>query len=72
MKYKTTEEAIELANGTEFGGSFKGTMPQAIDFLKNKDQWIGKTVTVNYFGFTGLGTPNYAQLDINNCLKNDR
>lgn len=55
-----------------FGGSFKGTMEQAEEFLKNKNKWIGQVVTVHYFGFTGLGTPNYAQLDIDNCLKEDR
>ena len=69
---KAKRITFRMANGSEFGGSFKGNMEQAREFLKNKDQWIGKTVTVNYFGFTGLGTPNYAQLDINNCLKNDR
>jgi len=60
------------ASGNVFKGSFKGTMEQARKFLHEKNQWIGRTVTVNYFGFTGLGTPNYAQLDINNCLKGDR
>ncbi len=58
-------------DGKIFKGSFKGTMEQAEKFLKEKNKWIGQKVTVHYFGFTGLGTPNFAQLDINNCLRID-
>lgn len=57
------------ANGKHFDASFKGSMPQAIDCLQNKNRYIGKQVTVYFFGYTGLGTPNYAQFDINNCFK---
>jgi len=53
----------------QFDATFKGTMQQATDFLKNKHAWIGKTVTFLYNGVTGLGIPNYARVDINNCLK---
>jgi DNA ligase 1 len=69
---KAKRITFRMRNGETFGGSFKGTMEQAERCLKEKNKWIGQTVTVNYFGFTGLGTPNYAQLDINNCIKNDR
>jgi DNA ligase-1 len=55
-----------------FDASFKGTYEQAVQFLKDKDQWIGKTVTFLYNGLTGLGTPNFARIDINNCVKGDR
>jgi len=59
-------------NNQEFDATFKGTYEQAVQFLKDQDKWIGKTVTFLYNGFTGLGTPNYARVDINNCVKGDR
>jgi DNA ligase-1 len=55
-----------------FDCTFKGDYETAVEFLKNKDTWIGKTITFYFFGFTGLGIPNYAQFDINNCDKGDR
>lgn len=63
---------FKMPNGKLFGGAFKGNMEQAEKFLREKQKWIGQTVTVFYNGFTGLGTPNYAQLDFDNCIKNDR
>lgn len=59
-------------NDKIFDASFKGTYEQAVQFLKDKDKWIGKTVTFLYNGLTGLGTPNFARIDINNCVKGDR
>lgn len=61
-----------LWNNQEFDATFKGPYEQAVQFLKDKDKWIGKTVTFLYNGLTGLGTPNYARVDINNCVKGDR
>lgn len=58
--------------GKKFDASFKGSYEQSVDFLKNKEIWIGKTVTFLYNGLTGKGTPNFARVDINNCLKEDR
>lgn len=55
-----------------FDATFKGSHEQATAFLLNRDEWIGKTVTFLYNGLTGLGTPNYARVDINNCVKGDR
>ena len=55
-----------------FDATFKGTYEQATLFLKEKNKWIGKKVTFLYNGLTGLGTPNYARVDINNCIKGDR
>lgn len=52
-----------------FSATFKGTIEQGKDFLNNKDKWIGKQVTFLYNGLTGLGVPNYARVDINNCIK---
>lgn len=59
-------------NGKIFDATFKGTYEQGVDFWKNKNKWIGRTVTFLYNGLTGKGTPNFARVDINNCLKGDR
>jgi DNA ligase-1 len=59
-------------NGKVFDATFKGTYEQGVEFLKNKKDWIGKKVTFLYNGLTGKGTPNFARVDINNCLKGDR
>lgn len=58
--------------GKIFDATFKGTYEQSVDFLKNKNDWIGKNVTFLYNGLTGKGTPNFARVDINNCIKADR
>lgn len=59
-------------NGKVFDATFKGSYEQGVDFWKNRSSWIGKTVTFLYNGLTGKGTPNFARVDINNCLKGDR
>jgi DNA ligase-1 len=59
-------------NGKKFDATFKGTLDQSINFLQNKKNWIGKKVTFLYNGLTGKGTPNFARVDINNCIKVDR
>ena len=58
--------------GKKFDATFKGTYEQAVDRLKHKKDWIGKTVTFLYTGLTGLGVPNYARIDPDNCFKGDR
>ena len=55
--------------GKVFDITFKGNMEDAIQMLCDSDKWIGKEVTFEYYGLTGLGTPNYGQLDYRNCLK---
>jgi DNA ligase-1 len=68
-----TGKVIKLRwNGKEFDATFKGTREEAVQFLKDKKKWVGKTVTFLYNGLTGLGTPNYARVDIRNCIKGDR
>ncbi len=52
-----------------FNATFKGTYEQGVEFLAKKNEWIGKEVTFLYNGLTGLGVPNYARVDINNCIK---
>ncbi len=56
-------------NDREFDITFKGSQEEGREFLKNKSEWVGKTVTFNYFGLTGLGIPQYGQLPFANCLK---
>lgn len=58
--------------GKVFDAVFKGKYEQRVEILKNKKDWIGKTVTFLYMGLTGLGVPNYARVDPNNCFKVDR
>jgi len=71
--WKKTGKIITLMwQEKTFDATFKGTFDQGVQFLKDKNKWIGKTVTFLYNGLTGLGTPNYARVDINNCIKGDR
>lgn len=55
--------------GKVFDASFKGSMKQAEDFLKNREKYLDCEVTFLYDGLTGKGTPNFARIDINNCFK---
>ena len=55
-----------------FDSTFKGTMEEAKKFLEEKNQWIGKKVTIFFNGLTGLGVPQYAQFDPKNSFKGDR
>lgn len=68
-----TGKVIKLRwKGKEFDATFKGTREEAVQFLRDKKKWVGTTVTFLYNGLTGLGTPNYARVDIKNCAKGDR
>lgn len=58
--------------GKVFDAVFKGSYEKRADILKDKKSWIGKEVTFLYMGLTGLGTPNFARVDPDNCFKNDR
>lgn len=60
---------LRMKNGKEFDATFKGTQSEAKEFILNYTHLIGKEVTVYYNGFTGLGTPNYGQFDVNNYIK---
>lgn len=55
-----------------FDATFKGSYEEGVNFLKHKKEWIGQTIEFLYNGLTGKGTPNFARVDINNCLKLDR
>jgi ATP-dependent DNA ligase len=61
--------ATLLWKGQKFDAMFKGTYEKRAVILKNKKDWIDKEVTFLYNGLTGLGTPNFARIDISNCFK---
>jgi ATP-dependent DNA ligase len=52
-----------------FNATFKGTQEEARKFLTEYQNLIGSEVTIYFNGYTGLGTPNYAQFDYNNFKK---
>lgn len=64
--------SVRMDNGKEFNATFKGSFETAVKILKEKDKWIGQKVTMTYNGWTGKGTPNYGQIDPNNCMVGDR
>lgn len=64
--------SLRDSNGKEFDATFKGTMEDAAYFLTVKQQWIGKEVTIQFNGYTGLNTPQFAQFDYKNSVKGDR
>lgn len=63
---------VRMSNGKEFKATFKGSRETLTKVLKERDTWIGQKVTMTYNGWTGLGTPNYGQIDPNNCMVGDR
>lgn len=54
-------------NEKTFDATFKGSQDELARLLNEKDSHIGKEVKFHYFGLTGLGTPNFAQIDLKNC-----
>lgn len=64
--------SLRDSNSKEFDATFKGTMEDAEYFLAVKDQWIGKQVTIQFNGYTGLNTPQFAQFNYKNSIKGDR
>ena len=55
--------------GKTFEATFMGSIETRQLILKEADKWIGQTVTFLYNGLTGLGTPNYARIDPDNCFQ---
>jgi DNA ligase 1 len=64
--------SVKMKDGKVFDAVFKGSMLDAEQCLKEKNNWIGKLVTIHYNGITGLGCPQYAQFDYQNCLTVDK
>lgn len=69
---KTAKTATLKWKGMTFDATFLKSYELGVERLKNKKDWIGKTATFLYTGLTGLGTPQYARIDPENCFKNDR
>jgi DNA ligase-1 len=59
--------ATLLWNGKKFDATFKGSYAELKVVLNNPQDWIDHNLTFLYNGLTGLGTPNYARIDIHNC-----
>jgi len=49
-----------------FNATFKGTYEEGVQFLKDRNKWLGKEITFLYNGLTGLKIPNFARMDIDN------
>ena len=62
---------LKMKDGKVFDGVFKGTMLDAEVCLKEKNKWINQIVTIQFNGYTGLGCPQYAQFNYQNCLRVD-
>lgn len=56
-------------NGKIFDATLKCNREIAYQVLQNKSNWINKVVTFQYNGLTGLSIPNFARVDVSNCLK---
>ena len=57
--------------GKTFDAVFTGPFDARATILKEKKKWIGKEVTFTFMGLTGLGTPNSARINPENCLRGD-
>jgi DNA ligase-1 len=68
----TAKTATIEWKGKIFDATFKGTFEQGAERLKHPEKWVGKVVTFLYNDLTGLGVPNFARIDPDNCWKNDR
>ena len=69
----TAKTATILWKGKTFDATFKGTWEQGAERLKNKADWEGKSgVTFLFNGLTGLGIPNYARIDPDNCFQGEK
>jgi ATP-dependent DNA ligase len=62
-----------LWKGKKFKATWMGDEIQGRNILKNKKDWIGRTITFKYTHLTGKnGLPEYARIDPDNCFKGDR
>jgi len=52
-----------------FDATFKGSLAECKEILENPTKWLDKEVTFLYNSLTGLGVPNFARIDVNNCFK---
>lgn len=64
--------ALVRWKGMEFNATIIGPQPLGRKILKEKVKWENRVAEFLYNGLTGLGTPNYARIDPENCFKGDR
>jgi DNA ligase 1 len=70
---ETAKTATIKWKGKIFDATFKGSWEQGAKRLKNKHEWEGKSgVTFLYNGLTGLGVPNFARIDPDNCFGGEK
>lgn len=65
----TAKTATLEWKGITFDATFKGSWEKGAERLKNPKPWIGRKIEFHYFGLTGKGVPNFAQIDPSNCFK---
>jgi DNA ligase-1 len=53
----------------QFDATFKGTNEEAIECWDNRQDFVGRKITIYYNGVTGYGKPNYGRFDYNNWCK---
>jgi DNA ligase-1 len=71
-RHGTAQNAVVRWKGKEFEAVFMGSHEDRARVLAQQQKMIGRKVTFLFMGLTGLGVPNYARIDPNNCLKGDR
>ena len=59
---KAKRAVLKLPDGRLFGAGITGTMAFTADILKNKEKYIGKKTTVNFFQYTPDGVPLFPRV----------
>ena len=59
---KAKSALLKLPDGRTFNAGITGTMEFTADLLKNKDKYIGKKTTVNFFQYTPYGMPLFPRV----------
>lgn len=64
---KAKSALLKLSDGRQFNAGITGTMEFTAELLKNKEKYIGKKTTVNFFQYTPDGVPLFPR-----CKEFDR
>jgi DNA ligase-1 len=64
---KAKSALLEMKDGRQFSAGITGTMEYCAELLKNKEKYIGKMTTVNFFQYTPDGIPLFGR-----CKEFDR
>jgi ATP-dependent DNA ligase len=69
----TAKTATIEWKGKTFDATFMGSLAQGAHRLAHPEEWEGKSgITFLYNGLTGLGIPNYARIDPDNCFGGEK